>query len=97
MHDLAKLFLAIDGYIKKTKRKVMFEYVLIEDINDSDDCARQLAKIMAKKLYFVNLILYNPTGPFKPSTTSRAESFKAILKKKNIRNKHKNIFNINIH
>ncbi|MCX6722532.1 MAG: hypothetical protein NT094_00495, partial [Candidatus Staskawiczbacteria bacterium] len=51
---------AVDEYIKKTNRKVMFEYVLIKNVNDSDDNARELAKIMDKKLYFVNLILYNP-------------------------------------
>jgi 23S rRNA (adenine2503-C2)-methyltransferase len=78
---LDKVLLAVDNYIKATNRKVMFEYVLIQDVNDSNECAEQLAKLMSKKLYFLNLILYNPTGSFKPSSTKRVEAFKVILKK----------------
>lgn len=72
---------AVDDYIKKTKRKVMFEYLLIKGVNDSGDCAVQLAKLMKKPLCFVNLILYNPTGVFKPSSYERMKSFERILKK----------------
>ena len=75
---------AVDEYIKETNRQVMFEYVLIKDVNDTDECARELAKIMGKKLYYVNLILYNATGIFKPSDTKRVEKFKEILKSNNI-------------
>jgi len=91
-YPLDVLLKAVNKYIKKTNRQVMFEYVLIKDVNDSDDCAEELSKIMGKKLYYVNLILYNAThstgsgqaGIFKPSTTSRIEKFKAILKKNKI-------------
>jgi len=62
----------------------MFEYVLIKGINDSDKCALQLAKLMKKKLYFVNLILYNDTGEFKASETKRVEAFKKILEKEKV-------------
>ena len=74
----------VDEYIKKTKRKVMFEYLLIKDVNDSDDLAKELALLMRKPLYFLNLILYNPTGTFKPSSSKRVEGFKRILKKMNV-------------
>ncbi len=68
-YPLDKLLKAVDEYIEKTKRKVMFEYILIKDVNDTDNHARELSKIMgnistslnAGKLYFVNLILYNET------------------------------------
>ena len=93
-YSLETVLKSVDDYIKITKRKVMFEYVLIKDVNDSDDCARELAKLMNKKLYFVNLILYNPPSfaafsagkavNFKASTTQQVESFKAILKKEGI-------------
>lgn len=78
-HNLKELFTAIDSYIEKTKRKVMFEYVLIDGVNDTEECAKQLASLMKKKLYFVNLILYNDTGIFKASKTKQVEKFKAIL------------------
>jgi len=86
-YNIDKIFKAVDEYIKITKRKVMFEYVLINNVNDSDDCARELAKLMRKKLYFVNLILYNKIdkiSAFMPSETKKVESFKKILKKSGI-------------
>ena len=84
-YPLEEVLKSVDEYIQKTKRKVMFEYVLIKGINDSDENARELAKIMNKKLYFVNLILYNETGVFKASDTKRVEKFRAILEKLKIR------------
>jgi 23S rRNA (adenine2503-C2)-methyltransferase len=103
-YPLEDVLKAVDEYIEKTKRKVMFEYVLIKDVNDSDDNAKELAKIMnnpstplrTRKLYFVNLILYNETpqngfaiagqaGIYKASDTKRVEAFRAILEKLKIR------------
>jgi len=91
-YPLEAVLKAVDDYIKKTKRKVMFEYVLIKGVNDSDEQAKELAKLMgnpsaslrARKLYFLNLILYNKTGNFEPSPTKRVEGFKAILSKAKI-------------
>ena len=84
-YPLDKVLKAVDEYIEKTKRKVMFEYVLIKDINDSNECAEELAKIMDKKLYFVNLILYNETGVFKPSDTKRVKEFRDVLERLKVR------------
>ena len=83
-YSLQEVLKAVDEYIEKTKRKVMFEYVLIKNINDSDENAMELAKIMNKKLYFINLILYNDTGIYKPSATKRVQAFRAILEKNKI-------------
>ncbi|MGA2417849.1 MAG: 23S rRNA (adenine(2503)-C(2))-methyltransferase RlmN [Candidatus Staskawiczbacteria bacterium] len=83
-YPLKEVLKAVDDYIKKTKRKVMFEYVLIKNVNDSDECAKELAGLMRKKLYFLNLILYNKTGSFVPSETKRVDRFKSILKKEKI-------------
>jgi 23S rRNA (adenine2503-C2)-methyltransferase len=83
-YPLEEVLKVIDEYIEKTNRKVMFEYVLIDGVNDTDDCARQLAKIMNKKLHMVNLILYNETGVYKASTTERVEAFKEILNRAKI-------------
>lgn len=83
-YPLQDVLRAVDEYIKKTNRQVMFEYVLIKGINDSDSHAEELAKLMGKKLYYVNLILYNKTGIYESSTTQRVEKFKEILKKNKI-------------
>jgi 23S rRNA (adenine2503-C2)-methyltransferase len=60
-YPLAEVFDAVDKYIAKKRRKVMFEYLLIKDVNDSEAHARELASLLHKPLYFVNLIPYNPT------------------------------------
>lgn len=72
---------AADEYIARTKKRVMFEYVLLKGVNDSDEQAEQLAKLLKKPLYFVNLIVYNPTGRFDPPSGERVKRFKEILKK----------------
>jgi 23S rRNA (adenine2503-C2)-methyltransferase len=83
-YPIDAIFKAVDLYIKKTKRKVMFEYLLIKDLNDSDDCAAELAKLMKKPLYFLNLILYNQTGSFKQSLPERVKKFKKILENRGV-------------
>ena len=83
-YPLSRILRAIDNYIIKTGRKVMFEYIMIKDVNDKDKHAEQLARIMKKPLYLVNLIAYNPTGTFKPSSSKRIKKFKEILEQKGI-------------
>ena len=80
--SIKKLLAAVDFYIEKTNRKVMFEYLLIDGINDSDACAINLARLMKKKLYHVNLIKYHSTAaPLRASSQSRQTRFFDILKK----------------
>lgn len=81
---LDKLFKTIDKYIDKTGRKVMFEYLMIKGVNDKPEHARQLAKVMAKPLYMVNLIPYNPTDVYKASDSKTIQNFKNILDKAGI-------------
>jgi len=78
-YSLSQILRAVDNYITKTGRRVMFEYLMIKGVNDSDENALDLAKIMKRPLYLVNLIPYNPTGQFKASDRERIEKFKAIL------------------
>ena len=80
-YPLKKIIAAVDDYIEKKNRQVMFEYILLKDVNDTDENARQLAKIMKKPLYHVNLIPYNITDDFEPSGKERIRSFKSILEK----------------
>lgn len=78
-YSIANILRAVDFYITKTGRRVMFEYIMLKNINDADDDALALAQIMRKKLYLVNLIPYNPTGKFQASTPARMEKFKQKL------------------
>lgn len=83
-NPLPRLLEAVDYYIEKTSRKVMFEYLMIKDVNDSDAHARELIGLMSRHLYLVNLIPYNPTGKFKASDKKTVEKFKNILSKNNV-------------
>jgi 23S rRNA (adenine2503-C2)-methyltransferase len=78
-YNLHEIFQAVDNYITKTGRRVMFEYLMLKEVNDSDKDAFELAKLMKKPLYMVNLIPYNPTGRFRASNRERVEKFKKIL------------------
>lgn len=83
-YPLKKVLQVVDEYIAKTNRKVMFEYVMIDGVNDSEEQARELARLLKKPLYMVNLIQYNPTGTFKPTPAEKIKKFKAILEKAGI-------------
>jgi 23S rRNA (adenine2503-C2)-methyltransferase len=78
-YPIEKILKAVDKYIKKTNRRVMFEYLMLKGVNDSDEHAKELIGLMKKPLYFVNLIAYNPTGIYDPSPASRIKKFKEIL------------------
>jgi len=57
----AELMAAVARYIRKTNRKVFFEYVMLAGVNDTDQHAYDLAGLMKGPLYHVNLIPYNST------------------------------------
>jgi 23S rRNA (adenine2503-C2)-methyltransferase len=78
-YPIKKVLDAVDDYIKNTRRRVMFEYIMIKDLNDSEKCAEALAELMKRPLYFVNLIPCNPTGILKPSPLLKIKRFKEIL------------------
>lgn len=83
-YPIEKILKAVDDYIKKTNRQVMFEYVMLRGVNDSEEYAKALAKLLNKPLYMVNLISYNPTGLFDPSPASQIKRFKEILEKEGV-------------
>ncbi len=82
-YSIEKILGAVDDYIETTKRRVMFEYLMIAGINDSPEQAKELTRLMKKPLYFVNLISFNPIGhfEFKPSPSWKIKKFKEILQK----------------
>jgi len=90
VYPIEKILTAVGKYIKKTKRRVMFEYLMIDKANDSEGQAEELAQVLKKSLkgapYFVNLISYNPIGhsKFKPSPGWKIKKFKEILEKSRI-------------
>ena len=85
-YPIEKILATVDNYIKKTKRKVMFEYLMIDGVNDSFEQSEELAKLLKKTLYFVNLISFNPVAhsQFKPSPGWKIKKFKEILEKNGV-------------
>ncbi len=81
---LEKLFEEVDLYIKKTGRRVMFEYLMIKGVNDKPQHAMELASLMRQPLYMVNLIAYNPTDVFKASDSNSILDFREILEHEGI-------------
>jgi 23S rRNA (adenine2503-C2)-methyltransferase len=80
-YPIGDIMAAVRKYANATKRKVMFEYVMISGVNDGEKEARELSKLMRHRLFLVNLISYNPTGLFSPSEGEAIKVFKDILLK----------------
>jgi 23S rRNA (adenine2503-C2)-methyltransferase len=80
-YSLVQLMAACERYVKRTNRKVFFEYIMLGGVNDSDECAHELAALMRGHLYHVNLIPYNstPDADFTGSSHERIWRFAAIL------------------
>ncbi len=80
-YPLDKLFAAVRAYILRTRRRVTFEWVLIEGVNDTPAQAEALARRLQGMLAHVNLIPLNPTEGFggRPSPPEAIDRFVAIL------------------
>lgn len=81
--SIDELLTACRKYTDTTRRRISFEYAMVSGVNDSDDCARLLARKLRGILCHVNLIPVNEvkeTG-CKKSSRERIESFSAILEK----------------
>ncbi|MBR5048199.1 MAG: 23S rRNA (adenine(2503)-C(2))-methyltransferase RlmN, partial [Erysipelotrichaceae bacterium] len=46
-------------YCSKNNRRLSFEYILLKDVNDTDECVEQLAELTREFDVYVNLIPYN--------------------------------------
>ena len=77
---------ALKIYYKKTNRRITFEYIMLENINDSDECALELCNLLKGLNCYVNLIPYNATNniQYKRSKNDRILKFYDIIKKNNI-------------
>jgi 23S rRNA (adenine2503-C2)-methyltransferase len=64
---------------ERTKRRVFVEYVMLAGVNDSPAQARQLAHLLGRDGFKVNLIPYNPTGMYGGSSRAAIAAFKAEL------------------
>ena len=80
-YPMADVIAAGKAYGDQTKRRVTYEYILIDGVNDSEAHAAELAKLLRGQLASVNLIPINPVTerhPLRPSK-ERIDAFEAYL------------------
>ena len=66
-------------YVELRGRRVFVEYVLLDGVNDSVEHAAELAALLDRNAFKVNLIPYNPTGMYDGSSRETIARFKAVL------------------
>jgi 23S rRNA (adenine2503-C2)-methyltransferase len=66
-------------HVELRNRRVYVEYVMLAGVNDSPDHARDLAAVLSRDAFKVNLIPYNPTGMFDGSSREAIARFKEVL------------------
>ena len=86
IYNIDKLLKAVKEYIKITNRRVTFEYIMLDKINDSLACAKELSALLKGINCYVNLIPYNETEniSFKRTEKEHILAFYDILKKEKI-------------
>ena len=80
-YSLHELMAACRRYTANTNRRLTFEYTLFGGVNDADDQAEELVRLLGKGLWHVNLIAANdvPGSPFKAPSKQRVRRFQEIL------------------
>ena len=82
-----KLDLLTKEYESIAGRRVTYEYLLLEGINDTKECAEELIKLIKGTNGYVNLIPYNETNKndYKRSSGNRVHTFLDILMKNGVK------------
>ena len=85
-YPLNDLMDTIKEYIKKTNRRVTFEYIMLDKVNDKEENAVELSKLLKGLNCYVNLIPYNETENigYKRTKNVQIMKFYDILKKNGI-------------
>ena len=85
-YKINNLISSIKEYINSTNRRVTIEYIMLDEINDTKECALELCTLLKGINCYVNLIPYNETEniSFKRSKSVKIDEFYDILKKNNI-------------
>jgi 23S rRNA (adenine2503-C2)-methyltransferase len=82
-YNISELMKACKYYTEKTGRRISFEYAVIENVNDREQDAAALAKLLSNGLYHLNLIPVNNVNETS-FRTGNAKRFAEILNKSGI-------------
>ena len=88
-YKIAELLQACKIYAEHTRRRISFEYILINNFNDSEQNARELASRVKNILCHINLIMVNRVykqggQEFAPPSRKQAEIFRRVLENNGI-------------
>lgn len=84
-YSIESLMEATDYYLDRTKRRVSFEYVVIDGVNNLDSDVSNLTNLLKGKNVHINLIPLNPIEEFsydRPKSTALKDFRDKLLKKK---------------
>jgi len=88
-YPLPDLFEALHSFQRQKKRRISFEYTLIDGVNDEPKLARALADVARGLTCFVNLIPFNPIpaiSEWRASSPSKIARFSEALNERGIQN-----------
>lgn len=80
--NIDTLLTTLKSYPKlSNSERITFEYVMLKDVNDSNDDARRLVRLISGIPAKINLIPFNPWpgSPYERSTWGRIEAFAEIV------------------
>jgi 23S rRNA (adenine2503-C2)-methyltransferase len=85
-YPLRELIKACREYPLGDRERLTFEYVMLDGVNDTDEDARRLVKLLHGVKAKVNLIPHNPAPelPYQASSMERILSFQKILVARNL-------------
>ena len=80
-YPLEELINASQGYAEKTGRRVSYEWVLLAGVNDTERDAKELGRLLRRKLAHVNLIPFNPVDdtPYRAPDRASIRCFKDMV------------------
>mgnify|MGYP004566436691 FL=1 len=86
VYPLKELMRSVKDYISLTNRRVTFEYILLDGINDSKAHAKELCSLVKGLNCYINLIPYNENSniSYKRSKKDTIMNFYDIIKKENV-------------
>ncbi len=82
VYPLREVLGALRGHLPQGRRRVSFEYILFDDLNDTPRHARELSRILSGIRCRINLIPFHPIpgSPLAPSRPERIQAFQQLLK-----------------